>query len=68
MAGCSPAPATDPGPAPTQAPTPAPPLEGAPKLAALVGGALEDQGAGGGHAWILSDLKTLLETGKSFAN
>jgi uncharacterized protein YndB with AHSA1/START domain len=43
-------------------------LEGAPRLAALVGGALEDQGAGGGHAWILSDLKTLLETGKSFAN
>jgi hypothetical protein len=24
--------------------------------------------AGGGHAWVLSDLKTLLETGKSFAN
>jgi uncharacterized protein YndB with AHSA1/START domain len=43
-------------------------LAGAPKLAALVGGALEDQGAGGGHAWVLSDLKTLLETGKSFTN
>jgi uncharacterized protein YndB with AHSA1/START domain len=43
-------------------------LDGAPGLAALVSGALEDQGAGGGHAWILSDLKTLLETGKSFAN
>jgi len=43
-------------------------LEGAPKLALLVGGALEDQGAGGGHAWVLSDLKTLLETGKPFAN
>jgi uncharacterized protein YndB with AHSA1/START domain len=43
-------------------------LEGAPKLAAIVGGALEDQGAGGGHAWVLSDLKTLLETGKPFAN
>jgi uncharacterized protein YndB with AHSA1/START domain len=43
-------------------------LEGAPKLAAIVGGALEAEGAGGGHAWVLSDLKTLLETGKSFAN
>ena len=42
-------------------------LEGAPRLAAIVGGTLEDQGAGGGHAWVLSDLKTLLETGKSFA-
>ena len=42
-------------------------LEGAPRLAAVVGGAFEDEGAGGGHAWILSDLKTLLETGKSFA-
>ncbi len=28
-------------------------LEGAPKLAALVGGALEDRGVGDGHAWIL---------------
>jgi uncharacterized protein YndB with AHSA1/START domain len=43
-------------------------LEGAPKLAALVSGENEDQGAGGGHAWVLSELKTLLETGKSFAN
>ena len=43
-------------------------LEGAPMLAAIVGGTLEDQGAGGGHAWVLSDLKTLLETGKSFRN
>jgi uncharacterized protein YndB with AHSA1/START domain len=43
-------------------------LDGAPRLAALVSGQLEDQGAGGGHAWVLSDLKTLLETGKSFAN
>jgi hypothetical protein len=43
-------------------------LEGAPKLAALVSGALWGEGAGGGHAWVLSDLKTLLETGKSFAN
>ncbi len=43
-------------------------LDGAPRLAAIVGGTFEDQGAGGGHAWVLSDLKTLLETGKSFAN
>ena len=42
-------------------------LDGAPRLAVLVGGQLEDQGAGGGWAWILSDLKTLLETGQAFA-
>jgi uncharacterized protein YndB with AHSA1/START domain len=41
-------------------------LEGAAHLAAVVGGVYEDSGAGGGHAWILSDLKTLLETGASF--
>ena len=35
----------------------------APALAAMVGGENEDQGAGGGWAWVLSDLKTLLETG-----
>jgi DNA-binding transcriptional ArsR family regulator len=33
--------------------------------AAQVGGAIP--GAGGGWAWILSDLKTLLETGRPFA-
>jgi len=43
-------------------------LDGAPRLTALVNGSLEDYGAGGGHAWVLSDLKTLLETGKAFAN
>jgi uncharacterized protein YndB with AHSA1/START domain len=43
-------------------------LEGAPKLSAILSGELEDQGAGGGHAWVLSDLKTLLETGKAFAD
>jgi uncharacterized protein YndB with AHSA1/START domain len=43
-------------------------LDGAPTLAALMRGEFEDQGAGGGHAWVLSDLKSLLETGKSFAN
>ena len=38
-------------------------LEGAPKLSLLVSGAQEEQGAGGGWSWILSGLKTLLETG-----
>ena len=39
-------------------------LEGAPRLAALVNGQLEAEGAGGGWAWVLSDLKSLLETGE----
>ena len=38
-------------------------LTGAPETAAMVGGSVE--GAGGGWAEVLSDLKTLLETGKS---
>jgi uncharacterized protein YndB with AHSA1/START domain len=38
-------------------------LEGAPKLAALVGGEHEGEGAGGGWSWVLSGLKTVLETG-----
>jgi uncharacterized protein YndB with AHSA1/START domain len=38
-------------------------LENAPRLSGLVGGELEEQGAGGGWAWVLSGLKTLLETG-----
>jgi uncharacterized protein YndB with AHSA1/START domain len=44
-------------------------LEGAPGLALLVSGAYEDQGegGGGGHAWVLSDLKSLLETGSTLA-
>jgi uncharacterized protein YndB with AHSA1/START domain len=44
-------------------------LEGAPRLALLVSGAYEDMtgGGGGGHAWVLSDLKSLLETGKTLA-
>jgi len=42
-------------------------LEGRPKLAALVSGSQEEFGAGGGHPWILSDLKSLLETGKTLA-
>lgn len=38
-------------------------LDGAPKTALTVAG--DDPNAGGGWAWILSDLKTLLETGTS---
>ncbi len=41
-------------------------LDGAPKLALLMSGGLEEHGAGGGWSWVLSDLKTLLETGKGF--
>jgi uncharacterized protein YndB with AHSA1/START domain len=40
-------------------------LEGAPELAVLMSGGMEDQGAGGGWNWVLSGLKTLLETGQS---
>ncbi len=39
-------------------------LEGAPRIAALVAGQMEDQGAGGGWSDVLSDLKSLLETGE----
>jgi uncharacterized protein YndB with AHSA1/START domain len=42
-------------------------LEGAPKLAALVDGKQEHTGAGGGWTWVLSDLKSLLETGTRLA-
>ena len=38
-------------------------LEGAPQLALLMSGDMEDMGAGGGWSWVLSDLKSLLETG-----
>lgn len=41
-------------------------LDGAPQLAAILSGSLEEMGAGGGHAWVLSDLKSLLETGQGF--
>ena len=36
-------------------------VEGAPATAAITGGVVAE--AGGGFAWVLSDLKTLLETG-----
>jgi uncharacterized protein YndB with AHSA1/START domain len=39
-------------------------LQGAPKLALLVDGGLEGSGAGGGWSWVLSGLKTVLETGE----
>ncbi|GAA0797693.1 SRPBCC domain-containing protein [Spirilliplanes yamanashiensis] len=41
-------------------------VTGAPATAALTGGSLEDTGAGGGWPWVLSDLKSLIETGKGF--
>ena len=40
-------------------------LEDAPLLAVLMSGGMEDEGAGGGWNWVLSGLKTLLETGQS---
>jgi uncharacterized protein YndB with AHSA1/START domain len=40
-------------------------LEDTPALAVLMAGGMEDQGAGGGWSWVLSGLKTLLETGES---
>jgi uncharacterized protein YndB with AHSA1/START domain len=38
-------------------------LDGAPRHALLLSGGLADSGAGGGWNWVLSDLKSLLETG-----
>jgi uncharacterized protein YndB with AHSA1/START domain len=38
-------------------------LDSAPKLAELLAGQHEAEGAGGGWTWVLSGLKTLLETG-----
>jgi len=43
-------------------------LEGAPGTAGLLAGEMEDQGAGGGWSFVLSSLKTLLETGDSFVH
>jgi len=42
-------------------------LSGAPHTAAMVSGAGDVASGGGGWSWILSDLKTLLETGAAFA-
>ena len=38
-------------------------LTGAPRLQLLLSGGMESEGAGGGWSWVLSDLKSLLETG-----
>jgi uncharacterized protein YndB with AHSA1/START domain len=43
-------------------------LDSAPVTANIVSGGSEDRGAGGGWAWVLSDLKSLLETGKRLAD
>jgi uncharacterized protein YndB with AHSA1/START domain len=40
-------------------------LPNAPALAHMVAGGLESEGAGGGWAFVLSDLKSLLETGSA---
>lgn len=40
---------------------------GAPVAAAILSGTWEEEGAGGGWSWVLSDLKSLLETGKRLA-
>jgi uncharacterized protein YndB with AHSA1/START domain len=41
-------------------------LHGAPTAASILAGEFEAQGAGGGWSWVLSDLKSLLETGTGF--
>lgn len=42
-------------------------LEGAPMMAAMVGDKFSEMGTGG-WGWILSDLKSMLETGKAMAD
>lgn len=42
-------------------------LDGAPSLAAMTAGDGDAQAGGGGWPWVLSDLKSLLETGKNLA-
>ncbi|WP_432967612.1 SRPBCC domain-containing protein [Dactylosporangium sp. CA-233914] len=43
-------------------------LGDAPNLGRLMAGEFEEMGAGGGWAWVLSDLKSLLETGRAFGD
>jgi uncharacterized protein YndB with AHSA1/START domain len=43
-------------------------LDGAPKTAAAVAGTTKVERGGGGWSWMLSDLKTLLETGKAMSS
>ena len=42
-------------------------LENAPLNANVVAGGIEAEGGGGGWAWVLSDLKSVLETGSHMA-
>jgi uncharacterized protein YndB with AHSA1/START domain len=42
-------------------------LSGTPGHAAMVAGVLQGPGSGGGWTWILSDLKSLLETGSQMS-
>ncbi len=42
-------------------------VSNAPGIASMIAGENEDAGAGGGWAWILSDLKSLLETGSALS-
>ena len=42
-------------------------LEHAPRNAHVLAGGIESQGGGGGWAWVLSDLKSVLETGSHMA-
>lgn len=42
-------------------------LTGAPATATMVAGSPLDEAGGGGWAWVLSDLKSLLETGRSMS-
>jgi len=42
-------------------------LENAPRNAHMLAGGIEAQGGGGGWAWVLSDLKSVLETGSHMA-
>jgi hypothetical protein len=43
-------------------------LAGAPILAGALAGEFEDMGGGGGWPWVLSELKSLLETGAAFGD
>jgi len=43
-------------------------LGAAPNMGRLMAGEFEEMGAGGGWAWVLSDLKSLLETGRAFGD
>jgi uncharacterized protein YndB with AHSA1/START domain len=43
-------------------------VAGTPGHAAMVAGDMQGPGAGGGWLWILSDLKSLLESGKPMSN